>query len=301
MIVLFCGDPFNAKMVETDYQREYDAVMQVGLQASLLNFEELVGGNLQRAIVRVQDQPSETPALYRGWMLTPTQYADLYRILLSKGVRLITSLAQYRHCHWLPESYPVICRMTPETVWMPKENGDLVEQAVTGLAHFGSKPVIIKDYVKSQKHAWHEACYIPNAADAANAVRIIRRFLELQNKDLQGGIVLREYVPLSVLTKHSQSGMPLAREYRLFFLSGKLMQIFRYWEEGDYGDELPDVSPFLTIAKNVQSPFFTMDLAQREDGCWIIIELGDGQVAGLPDHADAVGFYRALYELSNKS
>ena len=27
---------------------------------------------------------------------------------------------------------------------------------------------------------------------------------------------------------------------------------------------------------------------------WIIVELGDGQVAGLPDGADAGEFYRAL-------
>jgi hypothetical protein len=30
------------------------------------------------------------------------------------------------------------------------------------------------------------------------------------------------------------------------------------------------------------------------NGDWIIVELGDGQVAGLPDGADPVAFYRAI-------
>ena len=40
--------------------------------------------------------------------------------------------------------------------------------------------------------------------------------------------------------------------------------------------------------------FFTMDIAERADGSWMIIELGDGQVAGLPERLLPVDFYRAL-------
>jgi hypothetical protein len=37
-----------------------------------------------------------------------------------------------------------------------------------------------------------------------------------------------------------------------------------------------------------------MDVAQRRSGDWLIVELGDAQVAGLPDHADVDEFYKAL-------
>jgi hypothetical protein len=37
-----------------------------------------------------------------------------------------------------------------------------------------------------------------------------------------------------------------------------------------------------------------MDVAKRKDGAWMIVELGDGQVAGLPDEAAARSFYQAL-------
>ena len=36
------------------------------------------------------------------------------------------------------------------------------------------------------------------------------------------------------------------------------------------------------------------DVAKRIDGKWMIIELGDGQVAGLPDKVDIIDFYQAL-------
>ena len=37
-----------------------------------------------------------------------------------------------------------------------------------------------------------------------------------------------------------------------------------------------------------------MDIAKKKDGDWIIVELGDGQVAGLPDNADKDEFYKQL-------
>lgn len=42
------------------------------------------------------------------------------------------------------------------------------------------------------------------------------------------------------------------------------------------------------------SRFFTMDLARRATWDWIIAELADSQVAGLPDKSDASTFFRAI-------
>jgi len=46
--------------------------------------------------------------------------------------------------------------------------------------------------------------------------------------------------------------------------------------------------------RQVKSRFFTMDIAKRNDGEWAIVELGDAQVAGLPDTADVHKFYQVL-------
>ena len=53
-------------------------------------------------------------------------------------------------------------------------------------------------------------------------------------------------------------------------------------------------SEFADVAAAVRSRFFTMDVARRRDGDWMIVELGDGQVSGLPSEADAGRFYEAL-------
>jgi hypothetical protein len=37
-----------------------------------------------------------------------------------------------------------------------------------------------------------------------------------------------------------------------------------------------------------------MDVAQRVDGSWMIVELGDAQVAGLPERMDVAAFYAVL-------
>jgi hypothetical protein len=43
-----------------------------------------------------------------------------------------------------------------------------------------------------------------------------------------------------------------------------------------------------------------MDIAKKKDGEWMIMELGDGQVSGLPENADKANFYRALKECSKR-
>ena len=39
-------------------------------------------------------------------------------------------------------------------------------------------------------------------------------------------------------------------------------------------------------------------IAKEKDGKWIIVELGNGQVAGLPDNADKKLFYQNLKDSS---
>ena len=88
--------------------------------------------------------------------------------------------------------------------------------------------------------------------------------------------------------------MPLTREFRLFVLDGVIVHWFNYWEEGDYGESKPPLDRFREVAMLPKSRFFTMDIAQTEDDQWLIIELGDAQVAGLPDNADPDAFFSSL-------
>ena len=61
-----------------------------------------------------------------------------------------------------------------------------------------------------------------------------------------------------------------------------------------YKDTGPPLGQFAEVAAAVRSRFFTMDVARRRDGDWMIVELGDGQVSGLPSDGVAGPFYEAL-------
>lgn len=294
-VILFCSDPLEPQRPDQAFGREAQAAEELAIGFQLVDFEALtLEQSAARAIRRVKccEKPSE--AIYRGWMLKPEQYRALYEALLAKNVQLINDPAAYGHCHYLPESYPAIEDHTPRSVWMKVEGEVSMDEVMQILHPFGSAPVIVKDFVKSRKHEWNEACFIPSAADRTAVERVVRRFLELQGDDLNEGLIFREFIEFEPLATHSQSGMPLTQEFRLFFLDGRPILCAEYWDEGEYRAAVPPVDRFIATAHKVRSRFFTMDIANRSDGDWMIVELGDGQVAGLPDNANAYEFYRAI-------
>jgi hypothetical protein len=297
MKLIYCSEPFSPTRVDSAYEREAEAAAGAGLGFELIDFEALVDGRKPVAAVRkVKSALVPELVIYRGWMLTPGNYSQLYEALREKGLHLINTPAAYKHCHHFPESYPVIEGQTPASVFVPLDASFGIEGVMRVLAPFGDRPMILKDYVKSRKHEWEEACYIPAASDRESVERVVNRFLDLQGEDVNEGLVFREYVSFQPLASHSKSGMPLTKEFRLFFLDGELLYSLEYWEEGDYSGVSPPANLFSDVAHEVQSRFFTMDVAQRLDGEWMIVELGDAQVAGLPDNADVDKFYAALRE-----
>jgi hypothetical protein len=268
--------------------------MGLSLSFDLLDHDAVEAGQFDRAVRQVLPQGSLESAVYRGWMMRSENYGRVYDALLGRQRQLVNSPAQYEHCHHLPASYDVIREHTPRTVWLPTTGAFSMDDVMSVLAPFGDRPLVLKDFVKSQKHAWREACFISAASDRAQVERVVRRFVELQGRDLVGGLVFREFVDLEQVGVHPKSGLPLSREFRLFFLDGKCIQRFRYWDEGDYGSVAVDLPDFESVAATVRSRFFSMDVARSASGRWLIVELGDGQVTGLPDAADPRELFVAL-------
>jgi len=297
MQIIYCDNGFNPNEIEDMYMAEYQAAQQVGFSTSLISFEELQMENLRGALKRIRPSSEMTPAIYRGWMLTPVQYSLLYRGLLARKIQLLNSPEQYMFCHYLPQNYALIKAHTPLTTFKALQGVFQLEDFTEQLAPFADKAIIVKDFVKSQKHYWKEACYIPDASDKAHVKAVVEKFLELQGSSLNEGLVFREFVELEALAEHSKSGMPLTKEFRLFIKQGKIVAVSNYWEEGDYAGEKPDLAHFQKIIAAIPSNFFTMDIAKQKDGRWIIVELGDGQVAGLPEDLDELSFYQQLWEL----
>jgi hypothetical protein len=291
MRIIYCDSVFDNKVIDSDYESEKDSAIKAGFDFSLISFEELTSGNTKKALRYTKDSETMELGFYRGWMLRPEQYEKLYEGLLDKNIRLINNPQEYRHCHYLPESYEKIKSDTPKSNWTTDLDNETILKKTF---EFGDSPIIVKDFVKSEKHNWEDACFIPRASDSDKVISVVDKFIELRGDSLNEGLVFRQFEELEFLTEHSKSGMPLTKEFRIFFGNKTIVSVFDYWDEGEYGDTKPELDKFVEIAKNIESNFFTMDIAKKKNGDWIIMELGDGQVAGLPDNANKDEFYKEL-------
>jgi hypothetical protein len=322
MLVLFPSDPFEPKKPDPDWATEADIAKQCGYQVAFVHWESLVNDDDAAAAVKyVPDFEEPTPAIYRGWMLTSDQYEKLYEKLQVCLVDLINTPHQYRKAHEFPGWYLDLVDSTPDSAIIQKHEISVERILRTAQEMLGryEHGILIKDYVKSRKHEWEEACFIPNMEKAQT---VISNFLERQGDDLQGGVILRQFVPLKSIGKHPQSGMPMSEEFRIFWLNGHSINISEYWDEDAYErvthevpepdggweesmprsfsapksiEDLPSFETLGALAAKVDSQFFSMDLAQTADGEWIIMEIGDGQVSGFPQMPnDAMKFYPAL-------
>lgn len=295
MRIVFCLEPFETNKVDFVYKSEAEEAKNNGFEVELIDYESLVRDeNAARATKFIKPFGKIEKAIYRGWMLKPNIYEKLYNTLLEKKLQLINSPTEYKNCHYLSECYKFIEKYTPKTVFVNFDKEFNIEKVFKAIAVFEDKSIILKDFVKSLKHEWFEACFIPNASDKVKVKEIVENFLKLQGEDLNEGLAFREFVQFSSLTNHSKSGMPLTKEFRLFFLNQKEIFSSVYWEEGDYYELDFPRGFFAEIAKRVSSNFFTMDIAQKENGEFLIVELGDAQVSGLPERADVGKFYKTL-------
>lgn len=277
MLIVFPSEPFAPRRPDPDFGGQVEAARNAGFEVVLVDTDEM----------KVRPDQPQGEAVYRGWMLPPERYQQLVELLQARGVELLTDPKAYRYCHHLPEWYEDFRAHTPESLWFDSAQMDSEKVA----SHFGAASLVVKDYVKSAKHYWNEACFIPRADDLAALQAVVERFLEIRSDSLEGGLVFRRFLELQAIGNHAKSGMPLTLEYRLFFWRGELLLAHRYWEEVAYPEGEPPLELFTALAKKVPSPFFTMDVACDTEGRWWVVELGDGQVAGLPPDLDPVVFY----------
>lgn len=214
MRVLFCSDPLRRSHVDPDGSGERDAALVAGFEVGLVDDDAVRAGDLHQAVRRAG---GEGRAIYRAWMLTADQYGDLHRGLADDSIHLLTDPAAYAATHHLPASFDRIADHSPASTWFAHGAGQPLDPVAlaAALAAVGPGAVIVKDWVKSRKHEWEEACFIPDATDAAQAAAVVQRFVDRQGTDLVGGVVVRHHVDLELVGSHPRSGTPLAREWHV--------------------------------------------------------------------------------------
>jgi hypothetical protein len=276
--VLFCADPLRPRRVDEHFAVEADAVREAAGTVALIDHDALLHGDADGAVARVPVDLG--PAWYRGWMIPAARYRELAEALTARRAGLLVSPDDYRRAHELPGWYDVFAGVTPRSVWCPAEPGHLpsTEDIAKLVAPLGAGPGIVKDFVKSRKHEWDEACYVPDLADTPAVHRVVRRFVDLQGIDLAGGVVVRAFEPF-VTTG------PDAGEARVWWLDGEPVLAGAHPDTPDRVPT-PDLTAVRSPVRALGCRFVTTDFARRADGTWRVVEVGDGQVSDRPSTVD---------------
>lgn len=291
---VFCADPLAPRSVDPGFARERRAAEARGFVPVLIDHDELDRRIDPAAALRRTRIGEPGVGVYRGWMLCAEAYAALHDALAVRGLRLLTDATAYAACHHAPASYDALAPFMPEAVSIPADALDDPAAIVSALARFGETGVVVKDWVKSQAAGyWAEACHIPRATDTERALRVIARFRELQGDDLTGGVVLKAYVPLLPV------GRP-AHEHRAFVVDGRVVGCWpRSPEAQAHGT--PPRGLLDDVASRVPSPFASADVGRDGTGRWWLLEVGDGQVSGLPADEAAEPMFAALAMLADRA
>jgi hypothetical protein len=219
-------------------------------------------------------------------------YKEICDDLEYKNCNLINSLSQHRYIADIGNWYRDLKDITPKT-W---NHLDAIPS---------DGPFILKGETNSKKFQWNTHMFAENKKEAVDV------FCRLQEDGViaHQNIYIREFVKLKTFMT-SFRGLPITNEYRIFIAYGKVISMGYYWSS--HYDEIVEShnldinqvpKEFIqTIIDKVgkNANFYVADVAQKEDGSWIVIELNDGQMSGLSMN-DPYSLYENLYNcLQNK-
>lgn len=222
--------------------------------------------------------------------MSDTLYEQLARAAQAKGYRLVTDPDQYAEAHYLPNAYAHIADETAESVWC---GGRDANDAWACYSRISAGDCLIKDFVKSAKHRWHEACFIPAHTSRERFDEIFSAFLRARGNLFEKGVVFRRFHPLIELGRDLR-GQPVNEEYRLFFWDGNLLAAA---PSVRLPSPLDCLARWQRLARRFKSRFISLDVARAQDRDWLVIEVGDGGVSGIPDSMGVDEFYRQLARL----
>lgn len=278
MFLLPC-EPMNTKKVDQDFQKEYEALVKMDFKVYLFDHDQFVG---YKQLISNIDFSDGGKMILRSWMLKGDQYRELYNTLSRNKIELINTPEQYLNCHYYPNVYKHIEKWAPRSIWFNK-----IDQVNVDICrnHIGTD-IIIKDYVKSEK-GFDNIFHLENSLTPNEFFERVLKFKESRGKLFNEGIVFKEFCNLR---KYGEK----TNEYRIFVYNHNIISVEQNTDLG-YG-QVPNYEFLKDIIPNIDSNFFTIDIAEKEDGSWMILECGDGQVSGLSPGQSEFIYYSAFLE-----
>lgn len=236
--------PFHFGTIDPTFEAEANAIRSVGFSYSLISIEDLEQGLFK---VRPTLTAGET-IVYRGWMLNSQTYQTLHTAIEANGCMALSNLETYLLCHHIPNWYPYLTELTPETKFFtPSDNLELE------LHKLGWEGFFVKDFVKSLKTSLGST--ITNPSQIATVIAEMQKF----RGNIEGGLSIRQLEAILPQT-----------EQRFFVINGQA-----------FGSQTDPPAIVEKCIQRIDSPFFSVDVATRDDGQLRVVEIGDGQVSDL--------------------
>jgi len=200
------------------------------------------------------------------------------------GAELINTFRQHCYVAEMRNWYQDFEDITPKT-WFRLQ--DI-------MTHPG--PFVLKGSTNSKKFSWNTHMFAKDHASAGDV------YMRLLDDGLTGTqeIVIREFVKLRNYGT-MPSGIPISHEFRCFFYKDQLLSKAYYWSNEDITPEDNIPKAFIEdVARRGKDNinFWVADLAQTEDGSWIVVELNDGCMSGLSRNDPDVLYSRLKEELN---
>lgn len=282
LVILFPCNPLDRKSVDVDFHEEANACTLLGIKWFLFDHEEFVKSETISGNLPINGD--KNTILLRSWMLKGRQYNILVNELEERNFSIINSHSCYINCHHFPNVYEYIKQYSSKAIWFRSLIDD--ERAIKLWQSLDSD-VILKDYVKSEKDNPDLFILSKNLSNDDFWNKILK-FIDARGKLFNEGIVLKELVTLKKYNNKTN-------EWRIFILDKKIVSCKN---NSNLSESVrPDIKFLNEIIEKIESNFFTIDIAEKEDGSWMILETGDGQVSGLATEENTLEFYSKLKEI----
>lgn len=198
-------------------------------------------------------------------------YQELETDLAMSGSRLLNTYKQHR---WIAnfDYYEQLKDFTFRT-W---------DESAFAHSDFAG-PVVVKGRTNSRKHHWNKTMFARDRDAAWNIFRLLSQDSMIGEQ----GIIFREYVPLKTL-EIGLDGLPFSNEFRFFFYKESLLCHGFYWnnmcdcpEKANLTDEGIAFARAVAAVTAKYADFFVLDIAEKTEGGWVLVEVNDGQQSGL--------------------
>lgn len=196
-------------------------------------------------------------------------YEELEKELALKGSYMINSYKAHSYIANMEWAFEDLKTLTPET-WAEWHN--LPEGC----------SFVLKGKTNSMKFKWNTHMFAKNKEE----VPLIASNLIDDSLIGNQGIMVRKYYPLKKLDE-AINGLPISNEWRFFVLDGNIISSGFYWSILEKREHFSAPDDAISLVKRAIEKipswvrFVVIDVAETEDGDWIVIELNDGQMSGL--------------------